>query len=261
MHSTGSIKRTAKIGTKESDLKVVFYYNGFEKLLQKWKILELKTALDDVCIIRKHVKNITLKVKPTCEVILTVPLLTTDEHIRYILNKKKSWIDKKVTFCKENHKPQTKEYVSGDNVEYLGKSYRLKIIQSQDEYVKLEGEYIQIFTKDKDDLERKKRLLNEWYLSKSEAYFREYIIRYSSLMNVSVKRVKIRKMKTRWGSCNSFKSYINLNSELIKKHTDAIEYVVLHELAHLIHPNHSKDFYDYLSIYMPDWKKRKEKLI
>ena len=67
-------------------------------------------------------------------------------------------------------------------------------------------------------------------------------------------------MKTRWGSCNPAKSYINLNSELIKKSTQCIEYVVFHELTHLIHTNHNKLFYNFMSVYMSDWKKRKIKL-
>ena len=65
-------------------------------------------------------------------------------------------------------------------------------------------------------------------------------------------------MKTRWGSCNPHKGYINLNLELIKNPKESIEYVVFHELSHLIHPNHSKEFYSYISAYMPDWKRRKE---
>jgi len=67
-------------------------------------------------------------------------------------------------------------------------------------------------------------------------------------------------MKTRWGSCNSQKGYINLNLELIKEPIRCIEYVVAHELAHLIHPNHSKEFYNYLSYLLPEWKELKKRL-
>ncbi len=67
-------------------------------------------------------------------------------------------------------------------------------------------------------------------------------------------------MKTRWGSCNTQKGFINLNLELIKKTKICIEYVIFHELVHLIYPNHSKEFYKYLTLYMPDWEERKEKL-
>ena len=222
--------------------------------------MESITIRNNIQIIRKDVKNIILKVKPTCEVILTAPLLTTDEHIEYILKKRENWISKKIAFYQEYDKPQKKEYVSGENVKYLGKNYRLKIIQSEDESIKLQRGYIQIFIKDTDNFEKKKKLLNEWYLLKSQNYFKKIIAKYSKLLNVEIQNIRIRQMKTRWGSCNSHKSYINLNIELIKKPSYAIEYVIFHELTHLIYPNHSKEFYNYLTTYMPDWKKRKERL-
>jgi len=222
--------------------------------------LESIITQNNIQIIKKDIKNITLKVKPTCEVILTAPLLTTDEHIEYILKKREDWILKKIAFYQVNYKPLVKEYVSGENFKYLGKNYRLKIIQSDDECVKLQRGYIQIFIKNRSNLEKKKRLLNEWYLLKAENYFKKIIAKYSTIVNVDIKNIRIRQMKTRWGSCNSAKSYINLNSELIKKPSNAIEYVIFHEFAHLIHPNHSREFYNYLSTYMPDWKKRKERL-
>jgi len=75
-----------------------------------------------------------------------------------------------------------------------------------------------------------------------------------------INKVTIRKMKTRWGSCNYHKKSINLNLELIKKPLECVEYVIFHELTHLIYPNHSKDFYNYLLTYMSDWKRRKERL-
>lgn len=133
--------------------------------------MESITIRNNIQIIRKDVKNIILKVKPTCEVILTAPLLTTDEHIEYILKKRENWISKKIAFYQEYDKPQKKEYVSGENVKYLGKNYRLKIIQSEDESIKLQRGYIQIFIKDTDNFEKKKKLLNEWYLLKSQNYF------------------------------------------------------------------------------------------
>jgi len=215
---------------------------------------------NNIQIIKKDIKNITLKVKPTCEVILTAPLLTTDEHIEYILKKRKDWISNKIAFYKANYKPLGKEYVSGESFKYLGKNYRLKVIQCDDECVKLQRGYIQIFIKNKSNLEKKKKLLNDWYMLKANNYFKKIIVKYSTIVNVDIKYIRIRQMKTRWGSCNSAKLYINLNSELIKKPSFCIEYVIFHELAHLIHPNHSRDFYNYLSTYMPDWKKRKNLL-
>lgn len=214
----------------------------------------------NVKIIKKDIKNITLKVKPTCDVVLTVPLKTDEKYIEYILKKRNKWISKKIDFFKSNNKIENKEYVSGESFKYLGKSYRLKIIESNEEEVKLLGAYIQIFIKNKMDLKKKEKLLNDWYIKRAENYFEKIVENYLPIVKKEVKHIRIRQMKTRWGSCNPSKSYINLNSELIKKSKSSIEYVIFHELAHLIHPNHSKEFYNYLNTYMPDWKKRKEKL-
>lgn len=209
---------------------------------------------------KKDIKNITLKVKPTCEVILTVPLNTDDKHIEYILKKRNDWINKKIDFFQLNNKIENKEYVSGESFKYLGKNYRLKVIQSDIENVKLLRGYIQIFIKDKTDLKRKQKLLNSWYMNKAEDYFEKIVEKYKPIIKKEVKNIRIRQMKTRWGSCNFSKGYINLNSELIKKSKESIEYVVFHELAHLIYDNHSREFYNYLDTYMPDWRIRKDKL-
>ena len=221
--------------------------------------MELITT-HNIRVERKNIKNITLKVKPTCEVILTVPLDTDDKHIEYILKKRNDWISKKIDFFQLNNKIENKEYVSGESFKYLGKNYRLKVIQSDIENVKLLRGYIQIFIKDKTDLKRKQKLLNSWYMNKAEDYFEKIVEKYKPIIKKEVKNIRIRQMKTRWGSCNFLKGYINLNSELIKKSKDSIEYVVFHELSHLIYDNHSREFYNYLDTYMSDWRIRKEKL-
>ncbi len=212
-------------------------------------------------IIKKDVKNISLKVRPNCEVILTAPLKTTDEHIEFILKKRAKWVKEKKEFYKDNQLSYPKEYVSGENFKYLGRNYRLKVIESDDiEHVKLQRGYIQIFIKDKNNLIKKRKLLTQWYKIKAYKYFERIINQYSHIINRDIKSIKIRQMKTRWGSCNPSKGYINLNSELIKKPKKCIEYVIFHELAHLVHINHNKQFYNFMSTYMPDWKQRKDKL-
>lgn len=221
--------------------------------------MELITT-HNIRVEKKNIKNITLKVKPTCEVILTVPLDTDDKHIEYILKKRNDWISKKIDFFQLNNKIENKEYVSGESFKYLGKNYRLKVIQSDIENVKLLRGYIQIFIKDKTDIKRKQKLLNSWYMNKAEDYFEKIVEKYKPIIKKEVKNIRIRQMKTRWGSCNFLKGYINLNSELIKKSKDSIEYVVFHELSHLIYDNHSREFYNYLDTYMSDWRIRKEKL-
>ena len=213
--------------------------------------------LEGVKIVRKDVKNITLKVRPNGEAILTAPKAASDEHIKFIIKKRAKWIAKKRTFFASFKTPQ-KEYVSGEDFKYLGRSYRLKVVQSKEERVKLQRGYLELFVKDKSDIKRKENLIYEWYYEKATLYFFNILQGFNKIVKQDIKSVKIRQMKTRWGSCNPYKSYINLNIELIKKPKACIEYVVFHELVHLIYHDHSKKFYDYLTLYMPDWQKRKE---
>ncbi|WP_149707463.1 M48 family metallopeptidase [Campylobacter concisus] len=212
---------------------------------------------NEVKIIKKEVKNITLKVRPNGEVILTAPKTASDEHIKFIIKKRAKWIVQKRAFF-SSFKTSKKEYVSGEDFKYLGRSYRLKVVQSKEERVKLQMGYLELFVKDKSDLEQKENLVYEWYHEKATLYFFNILQEFNKIVKQDIKSVKIRQMKTRWGSCNSYKSYINLNIELIKKPKACIEYVIFHELAHLLYPNHSKKFYNYLTLYMPDWQKRKE---
>ena len=214
---------------------------------------------DNVSIVFKNVKHSSVRVKPTCEVVVTVPEMTPQGEIERILVKRHAWIETQLALFQKN-KPLNKELVSGETIEYLGKNYRLKVIESPNEDVKLARGYINIYLKDKANFERKKILLDGWYKEKAHHHFKQALKKYNVLVNKEVKTVSIRVMKTRWGSCNPTKSYINLNLELIKKPKMAIEYVVFHELAHLIHLNHDQKFCNFLSLHMPDWKKRKANL-
>jgi hypothetical protein len=91
-------------------------------------------------------------------------------------------------------------------------------------------------------------------------HFKKAIEKYKLIVKEEIETVRVREMKTRWGSCNPAKGYINLNLKLIEKPTECIEYVVFHELAHLVHADHSAKFYNYLNLFMSDWKRRKGRL-
>ncbi|MEN9946273.1 MAG: hypothetical protein RLZZ293_659 [Pseudomonadota bacterium] len=214
--------------------------------------------LDNIQIIRKDVKNISIKVKPNLEIILTIPLNTLQHEIDQVLHKRQDWIIKQLEYFKQFTPPTVKELVSGENFRYLGRNYRLKISTANDESVKLIGGYLYVNLLNKNNLVRKQQLIDTWYQQKAQDYFAKIIAKYTPIIKQSVNKISIRKMKTRWGSCNPQLSYINLNLELIKQHPRAIEYVIFHELVHLIHYNHDHRFYNYLATYMPDWQTRKK---
>jgi len=211
-------------------------------------------------IVKKDVKHINLKVRPNGEVILTAPIDSSQRDIEYLLKKRADWIEKKIAFFNAHRDEYKKEYVSGENFSYLGRNYRLKVIERREESVKLQRGYLQVFVKDTMDYKKKQKLIKAWYTQKAKIHFQKAIEKYKPIVKQEITTVRIREMKTRWGSCNPTKGYINLNLKLIEKPTKSIEYVVFHELAHLVHANHSAKFYNYLTLFMPDWRERKNRL-
>ena len=204
--------------------------------------------MHSVEILRKDVKNFTLRVKPNGKTELVVPLLATKKHIDKILGKRKNWIDEKKEYFSK-FKSVEKKLISGENMKYLGKNYRLKVYETyKNERVILSLGKLNLYVKNKDDYNKKLNLIECWYKEKAMIHFLNTVNKYNKITQKDSINVRIRKMKTRWGSCNKTKKYINLNLNLIKKPKICIEYVVFHELAHLIYPNHSKDFYNYLSL-------------
>ena len=210
---------------------------------------------------KKKVKNVTLKVKRDGSIHLTVPEAATDDYIERVIDNKQDWIESQLKHFNENYeKPKEKEMVSGESFRYLGKSYRLKIVQSNKEYVRLYRGYIEIHVKNKNNTAKKQELLKKWYQEKAKKKFAELVHEYEQIVKEEVNNIRVITMQTRWGSCNVESGNINLNLELIKKPRYCIEYVILHELAHLKYPNHSKQFWDYMSVHMPNWEWRKNKL-
>ena len=100
----------------------------------------------------------------------------------------------------------------------------------------------------------KKKVMEKWYFENAKKLFLKFVEKWLEILDEHVEKVAIKPMKTRWGSCNYVKKYINLNTELIKRTPFEIEYVILHELTHLKYPNHGKGFYNYIERYMPNYK-------
>jgi predicted metal-dependent hydrolase len=225
-------------------------------------VIDMKNPLR---IIKKDIKHMYLSVHPDCSVVLKAPKNTTDEYINSYLKKKEQWIQKQVDRFKQ-HKEHTKdtekqkEFVSGECFMHLGKQYRLKIYEFEFEGVKLNANYINVFVKNKNNTQKKKRLLESWYRENAFQTFSEIMDENYKKVTKNKPELAIRKMKTRWGSCSHNKNKIILNPKLIEKPRYCIEYVVVHELAHLKHPNHSKNYYNYLTYLMPDWEWRRDKL-
>jgi predicted metal-dependent hydrolase len=205
-------------------------------------------------------KTLGITVKPNNQIIVKAPNGVSIEQIKEKVRKRSPWILKQKDFFLSFH-PKTPErrYVSGESHLYLGRQYRLTVTEGPKNSVRYKGRFIEVVTKDK---EKAGVLLKQWYREKAKAMFAELaeplILRFEKY-SVKPTGIFIQAMPTRWGSCTP-KGKIILNPELILAPKPCIEYVILHELCHLVYPNHSQKFIDLQTKEMPDWRKWKEKL-
>ena len=210
---------------------------------------------------RKKVKNINLRIKPNMEVYISVPMNLHRDYIENFICSKEEWIKsvlKKVEDVKEKQKGF--EYKNGEIYKFLGKEYNLIVRTGNFNVVSLKNDAksnVMILTVNEnifENTDEKKKVMEKWYFENAKKLFLKFMEKWLEILDEHVEKVAIKPMKTRWGSCNYVKKYINLNTELIKRTPFEIEYVILHELTHLKYPNHGKGFYNYIERYMPNYK-------
>ena len=207
-------------------------------------------------------KSIEIAVHPNGLVTVKAPLETDKNLIQRRVYKRARWIRRQIRYFAQ-FDPRTPErrFVGGESHLYLGKKYRLKIRRAETDKVLLKHGFFYIATVNNEP-EHIAMLLEEWYRSKANIYFLKVFEECwypFHKKEVDKPTLKIRNMKTRWGSL-SRKGSLTLNLELIKAPRECIEYVIIHELCHLFHPNHGAEFYNLLERMLPDWIKRKHKL-
>jgi len=205
-------------------------------------------------------KSLGITVKPDLSVLVKAPVDTSLEKVKEKLRKKAPWIIRQQSFFLYfNPKTPARKYISGETHLYLGRQYRLKIIQNNFESVKLKWKYIEAKVTDKT---RAKQLVVEWYSQNAKLKLRtiaQPLIDNFKKYNIEPSSIVLRDMPTRWGSCTP-KGKIILNPELIKAPKGCIEYVIIHELCHLVHHDHTQKFIDLQTKEMRDWEKWKMKL-
>lgn len=220
--------------------------------------------MSEVIIKYKRIKNIYIRVKPDLNIYVTAPRRVSKKYIYELLEKRKDWIeDKKEEIKKKNiYDTNRKELKSGNEIFYLGKSYILKVLKCKKENIIIAGRIMYMYAAVKDDENRdaktKQIVLDTWYKKEALKLFDSLIKKYSSIMGLEIDTFSVKKLKSKWGSCDVRKKHITLNLELMKYPIQAIEYIIIHELAHLVEANHSRKFYDVVSLYMPEWKKHKK---
>ena len=214
------------------------------------------------CLERKNVKNLNLRVRKDGSVFVSANEIVPCEEIDKFIYSKSLYIFKAIDHFREmaQYKPQPKQYVSGETFYIQGRGLRLQVSQAKKDRISSDGVYIFLEVKDVNDIEKKRQLVTRFLDQQCKTVFGEVMEELYPLFKkygVEKPSLRIRDMETRWGSCLTKKHIITLNKRLLEAPRNCIEYVVMHELCHFIHPNHSKQFYAFLSMLMPDWKERK----
>lgn len=213
-------------------------------------------------LIYKDIKNVHLSVHPpTGRVRISAPLRMDIENIRIFAISKIGWIKKQQTKFLSQKRETSREYITRESHYYLGKRYLLKVIeQGTPQKVILKHSTIELYVHKGSTIEQKQIILDRWYRQQLKKIVPGYIAELEKKMNVKVAEYGIKKMKTKWGTCNANARRIWLNLELVKKSIEYIEYILMHEMIHLIERNHNDQFIAYLNKFIPKWKHYKEEL-
>jgi predicted metal-dependent hydrolase len=175
--------------------------------------------------------------------------------IRDFAVSKLGWIKKHQARLKNQAREASKEFISGESHIYLGKPYLLNVIEhNKPPKVVFNHETIEMHLRPNTGLEKRKTILDVWYRQKLKELIPGLILKYEEIMKVKVSEFGVKKMKTRWGSCNVKVKRIWLNLELVKKSKECIEYIVVHEMAHLLERKHNAKFRAIMDTYLPNWR-------
>ena len=227
-------------------------------------INETTMQVDDfsVKIMRKQVKHLHLKIHPPeGQVSITVPVMLDDESVRLAVIGRLDWIKQKIKRFVNQPKQSAKEFITGESHDYLGKSYLLKVSYTAHKpYVELKDNQLILRIKRQTNQELRERLLTEWYRQEMKKLVPGIIQKWETISGLKVGTYGIKRMKTRWGSCNPRHKRIWLNLELIKKPMHCLEYVVVHEIVHFLEPNHGHKFKAHMDRLMPQWREHKAEL-
>lgn len=211
---------------------------------------------------QKPVKNLNLRIRKDGSVYVSANKFISPSEVDAFVVSKGTYVLRAIDKFQEMalFRPQPKRYISGETFYIQGRGLRLSVAQASRDIISSDGIYIYLSVKDPEDLEKKQRMVTKFLDCQCKTVYNEVLKElYPSFRKygVAMPALRIRDMETRWGSCLAKKGIITLNKHLIEAPRNCIEYVVMHELCHFIYPNHSKQFYSFLSMLMPDWRERK----
>ncbi|MFM2408783.1 MAG: hypothetical protein RL358_1525 [Pseudomonadota bacterium] len=214
-------------------------------------------------VVRKDIKNLHLAVYPPLgRVRVAAPLRVSDEAVRLAVISKLSWIKKQKTKFTSQARQSTRELVSGESHYFQGQRYRLNVIyQRGAARVALRNKStLDLYVREGSECEQREKVLLEWYRQKLKELIPPLIAHWEPIISVKVADWQVKKMKTKWGTCNITAARIWLNLELAKKSPQCLEYIVVHEMVHLLERHHNERFVALMNQFMPQWQLHRETL-
>lgn len=223
--------------------------------------INLNGRIIDCSLVKKKRKTISIKITENGEVIISAPLSLSNTRIEEFLKNKAGWIISKLDMVKAS--ANTKSNISEkDNLMLLGESFKLNIYDNEERVIRVTFKHRQLHVYapiniDGDKDAYIKEALTNWYMKQASLIYRERVEHYSKILKVHYNKITIKEQKTRWGSCSS-KGNLNFNWRVIIAPIQIVDYLVVHELCHLVHMNHSKDFWALVESIVPNYKKCKD---
>lgn len=212
-------------------------------------------------VYKKKIKNMHLYVKPpNGNVVVSAPLSMSDEAIERFVRTKASWIKKQVAEFDNQPRQSEREYVSGETLYVWGKQYYLQTEFDSKNSILLSGDKAILTVRKESTAEQRETFVREWYRGLLKAEIARLLPKWEKITGLKVAGWQTKYMTTRWGTCNTNTGKIWLNLQLAKKTPECLEYVILHELIHLVEKTHNARFVSLMNQYMPMWREVKVSL-
>lgn len=222
----------------------------------------LTVAGIEVDVIYKDIKNLHIGVYPPMgRVRVAAPRCLDDDQVRLALVQRLPWIKRQRDRLQSADRQSLREMVTGESHYVWGSRYRLKVIERPGRaHAELDGDRLQVYIPQGTETENRRELLDRWYRAQLREAIPDVIAKWEPTLDMTVPRWSVRRMKTKWGSCNRETGHIWFNLELAKKHPDSLEYIAVHEMTHLLERGHGERFTRLMDGFMPDWRSRRDQL-
>ncbi|QHP67447.1 M48 family peptidase [Bradyrhizobium sp. LCT2] len=215
-----------------------------------------------VDVVRKDIRNVHLSVlPPTGRVRIAAPERMSLDTVRVFAIAKLPWIKKQQRKLQEQERETPREYIDRESHYLWGKRYLLKVVEADEPpSVELFHGRIVLRVRRGTDTARRQAILEDWYREQLRAAVSPLIEKWQRLLRAKVQRFFLQRMKTKWGSCNHRARSIRLNTDLAKKPRECLEYIIVHEMIHLLEPTHNARFVALMDQFMPKWQSRRDVL-